>query len=278
MYHYIRDDSNLNCLTTEEFRRQVKKIKEKYKIITVEDLITEKPSYPSCCLTFDDGIKDGITNVLPILQEYNVNATFLIPMKILVNSKILSVQKRHLIASKIGYNKFIKLFNECVEEKYHIEELGIDYRYDSDLIASFKYILDYMDEYMSNSIIDKIFKHYFNEKEEFNKIYLNKDDLFLLKESGMEIGTHGFSHRYLGNLRYNDMETDIELSCGVYYNTFDKLPFTMSYPMGSYNKLLKRILRRNGYRAGITNNKNKNLNNVDVFELNRYDCIDKEVN
>ena len=273
-YHYIRDDSNFKCFTTQQFRNQIDALRKKYQFVTVKELLTKKSLEPTCCLTFDDGIKDCITNVLPILQEYDISASFLIPMKLLIRKEISLVQKRHLLFSKLGDIGFVNEFNKVVDDFFHVEELGITSNYDNELISSFKYILDNMDKSICKYIIGGIFNKYFDEEEEFKQIYLNKQDLHNLYDSGMEIGTHSFSHCHLDKLYFEDMKNEIELSAGVYENEFGCLPFVISYPMGSYNLLVKKMLKKVGYQAGLTTKKDRNFIHTDLFEMNRYDCID----
>jgi len=250
-------------------------LEKKYRFVTVEELLTKKPSEPTCCLTFDDGIKDGITTVLPILQEYDIPASFFVPMQLLVSKEMFPVQKRHLLFSKLGDARFINEFNEIVDELFKVEKLDIASNYDNEIVASFKYILDNMDKNICEYTINYIFNKYFDEREEFNKIYLNKQDLHHLHDSGMEIGTHGFSHCYLGKLYFADMKKDIELSARVYENEFGCLPFVLSYPMGSYNFFVKKMAKKVGYQVGLTTRKNRNFIDTNPFEMNRYDCIDE---
>lgn len=263
IYHYIRDNSNFKAFTTEQFRNQLQLLKnDGYRFITIKELITTKPTDKTCCLTFDDGIKDGISNALPILQEFNATATFFIPMKIFVINELMNVQKRHLLSSKLGEDGFIKKFNKFVGEEYDINQ------------NNYKYVLDHMDGNTCEFVLSKIFNKYFNEKEEFDKIYLNQMDVDNLLSCEMEIGTHGFNHYYLGERYYNDMKNEIQLSYGICKILFE-LPTSISYPFGSYTSLVEKVAKSVGYKAGVTTIKKYNIeSNLNPFALNRYDCID----
>jgi len=61
MYHYIRDNTKFKAFSVEEFRTQIEYLKEQYKIISIKELIANKPNENTCVLTFDDGLKDGIS-------------------------------------------------------------------------------------------------------------------------------------------------------------------------------------------------------------------------
>ncbi|MBE3094978.1 MAG: polysaccharide deacetylase family protein [Actinobacteria bacterium] len=263
MYHYIRDKSKFNAFTTKQFNNQLQLIKDKgYRFITIKELIIDNPDDKTCCLTFDDGIKDGFTNALPILQEFDAVATFFIPMRIFIIDEILNIQKRHLLLAKLGEKGFIKEFDYFAGEEYTSKNIN-----------EFKYMLDHMD----NFILNQIFNRYFNESVEFTKIYLNREDVKELSSCGMEIGTHGFNHCYLGEMSYNKIKEETRLSYGICKNLF-QIPFSMSYPMGSYTPLVGKIMKLVGYKAGATTTKLNNISlDTNPFQLNRYDCIDKEI-
>lgn len=266
MYHYIRDNSKYNAFTTNQFRNQLKFVADNgYKFITVEELITKRPSEKTCCITFDDGIKDGITTAFPILQEFNATATFFIPMKIFIVNEILTIQKRYLLLAQLGENRFIRIFNELSNDEYTISS------------SNFKYTLDHMDDGVCDFIINNIFNDYFNEQDEFNNIYLNRYDIEQLMLQGMEIGTHGFNHHYLGDKCHKDIKSDIQLSYGICKAMF-KAPTSISYPYGNYNSLVETIAKTVGYKVGISTIKKRNTtNDLQQFTLNRYDCIDTDI-
>ena len=82
VYHRVNDsDTNPTTLTVADFEAQMKYLVDNgYSVISPDDLLdawqTGKalPAKP-IILTFDDGHADIYTNVLPILQKYNMRAT-----------------------------------------------------------------------------------------------------------------------------------------------------------------------------------------------------------
>lgn len=261
MYHYIRDNSNFKAFTMNQFKNQIQQLIDKdYRFITIKEFVMEMPTDKTCCITFDDGIKDGITNALPILEEFNVTATFFVPMKIFVINELFNAQKSHLLISKLGEDTFINEMNSLISEKYSINH------------DNYKYIIGHIDNVLHEFVLNKIFTKYFNEKEEFDKIYLNRADINTLLSHGMEIGTHGFSHCYLGDMDYNDMKNEIKLSYGICDELFET-PISISYPYGSYNLLVENVAKSVGYKVGVSIIKKYNTT-TDLFTLNRYDCND----
>lgn len=82
-YHQVNDiDQNSLTLTVEQFDAQMKYLVDNgYNVITPDELLNswdgggELPENP-VVVTFDDGHVDIYKNVFPILQKYNVKATF----------------------------------------------------------------------------------------------------------------------------------------------------------------------------------------------------------
>lgn len=274
MYHYVRDNTSFNAFSTKEFRDQIKYLQTKYKIISIQELINTKPTENTCVLTFDDGIKDCITNALPILKELGAKATFFISTKTLTEKSLLPTQKRHILLAKLGTEAFVKEFNEIADEVFHITKDGAKNCYDDELTSNAKYVLDYMDQKKAKIILDQIFQNHFNEQEEFDKMYLSKEDILELKKQGMEIGSHGHGHLRLGNLYYQDMEKDLIKSLEIFQNNLNFHPNIISYPFGNYSIFTKRLAKKLGFQAGITIKKEFNQHLNDPFELNRFDCID----
>ena len=84
-YHRVNDvDQNEATLTVEQFEAQMKfLVDEGYSVISPAELLDAwegKGSLPQkpVVITFDDGHVDAYKNVFPILQKYNLKATFFV--------------------------------------------------------------------------------------------------------------------------------------------------------------------------------------------------------
>ena len=88
MYHYVRDLPNtrfprIKAMLTDDFRAQVAQLKARYEMATLESALdflggTYRPARDLCLLTFDDGLRDHYTDVLPILAEEQIQGLFFI--------------------------------------------------------------------------------------------------------------------------------------------------------------------------------------------------------
>ena len=82
LYHRVAEannDPHRLCVSPENFREQIKFLKENFRVVPLVQLVQEvrskKLKNKSMALTFDDGYADNLHNALPILQEYNMPAT-----------------------------------------------------------------------------------------------------------------------------------------------------------------------------------------------------------
>jgi len=82
LYHRIADaknDPHRLCVSPENFREQIKFLKENFRIVPLVQLVQEvrskKLKNKTMAITFDDGYADNLHNALPILQEYDIPAT-----------------------------------------------------------------------------------------------------------------------------------------------------------------------------------------------------------
>ena len=82
LYHRValaKNDPHQLCVAPENFRRQIRYLKENFKIIPlvkmVQDIRSGKLQNQSIAITFDDGYADNFYNALPVLEEFQVPAT-----------------------------------------------------------------------------------------------------------------------------------------------------------------------------------------------------------
>ena len=278
MYHYVRDNSSLKCFSTNQFRNQINYLKSKYEILTLTEALDYHGRKKTCVLTFDDGLLDSKKNILPILLGLQIKGVFFISTSILENNKILDVQKRHFLLSNIGSELLVNELNSMLPEELKIKADPIfktDYL-DDLLTCSMKWMLDFGDYEIINPILTNIFNKYIgNEDKVFDDLYLARDDLQELLRYGMEIGIHGHSHRQLGIMYFKDQEYEIKKSQSLIRKIISDRPLYFSYPLGSYNPITVRLLQKYNYEAALTINKHKNNEYTNLFELGRFDCIDK---
>ena len=272
MYHYVRDDPGLNAFATKEFEKQVQKLSRSYEIETIGNFLAPSNAR-RCVLTFDDGLRDGYLNVLPVLEKLGVKGAFFLPTCIFVRREVVPAQKRTLLLQEIGPDRLIEEYNHLAPTYFRISDgVSMD-EYNEPRVSLLKYLLDHMDQAESRRIVNSIFRQHFDEEEIFDDLYLSVEDVQEIISLGHDVGSHGHDHLWLGNLYTGDQLGDLQASVDLFFERFGNHPRFMSYPFGSRNPITLLLLEHLGFEAAFLDPTSAG-NSQSRFELNRFDCID----
>lgn len=299
MYHYTRDLKHsrypkIKGLDVELFRKQIYFLKEKFTVVTMEEVIDaaeRKNKLPpdAVLLTFDDGYIDNYTYAFPILEEANVQGSFFVPAKTFTTRQLLDVNKIHYILASANVNDLlIDVFEQLnyyrgVEFDYPLnEDLFSIYaetsRFDTKEIIFLKRILqDVLPEKLRNCICSSLFQKYVGVTEEqlAHELYMTREQIKVLKQHGMFIGIHGYDHYWLGNLSIGQMKTDISNALKVMDEFIDNKRWVMNYPYGSFNEDVVQYIAEQGACIGLTTEVAvADLTKHEHLKLPRLDCND----
>ena len=96
IYHSISNDQSNISLNISEFEKHIIYLKDKnFKTINFDQINNAKKK--QIIITFDDGYKDLISSVLPILKKYNFNATCFIVSSLLGKKNLWDVGKKNFV-------------------------------------------------------------------------------------------------------------------------------------------------------------------------------------
>lgn len=292
MYHYVRNIKNsfypnIKGLEIKDFKKQVKYLKNKYNIITMENLINcfqinEKVPSNSFLLTFDDGHKDHYKVVFPILDELNIQGSFFPSYKVIATNTVLDINKIHFILEKVNnleliineihtfINKFKNKYNlksfSFYANKLKNEKLWFDTK---EVIFIKRMLQRELPLKPRKKIINYLFNKYVTKYESAfsQEFYLNVDQLKCMDRNGMHIGNHGYDHNWLNTLSYYDQKKDIDLSIKFFKKINKKNnKMTFCYPCGAYNKSLLKILKKD-FVLGLTTRESK-ISIKDIKKMN----------
>lgn len=300
MYHYVRNIKesrypNVNGLEASHFKGQISYLKKHYNFITMEQLInsihlnyTLPPK--SLLLTFDDAYIDHFTYVLPILIENNIQGSFFIPAKTVLDHKLLDVNKIHFILASclekglivndiLNYLDKNREYHNLESNEYYLNKTFISNRYDSKEIVFIKRMLQVeLNESFRKTIVDELFKKYVGIHETFfaKELYLSIDQIKTMIKFGMHIGAHGYDHYWLGTLSREKQNVELNNSFEfLKYLGVSKEYFTMCYPYGSYNKDTIDILNKFNCKVAFTTEvRVANIHKDNKLTLPRLDTND----
>jgi peptidoglycan/xylan/chitin deacetylase (PgdA/CDA1 family) len=209
-YHTISDKSlpHVEQLypikNTTQFKQDLDFLLKYFKPVSIEDvlnhvqnkkLITE----PSFHLTFDDGMRDCIEMIKPILKEKNIRASFFVNNDFVDNKELFY---RHKISLIIHYLKNSDITNHQLKQ---VKDILINAQlYSISIIESLKSI-----KYTQQTILDSIaiildidFEQFLNSE----KPYMTASEIKQLQADGFHIGAHSVDHPY-----YKDIDFDEQI-------------------------------------------------------------------
>lgn len=132
-------------------------------------------------------------------------------------------------------------------------------------------------EQLRNIITTNLFKEFVGVDEKIfaRELYMNRDQIRMLKDSGMYIGIHGYDHYWLGNLTKEKMIEDVNKALDAMDEFIDRKSWVMNYPYGSYNDDCIEFIKLNGCKLSLTTKVNiANLNVDSPYEIPRLDTND----
>jgi len=299
MYHYVRPIKKskypeIKGLELDGFKKQIEYFQNHFKFITSEDLldcIYSNKQIPknSVLLTFDDGFKDHHSYVFPILKKLNIQGSFFLSGKIF-EEYLLDVHKIHFILANNSDKSEVakdlcRLIDENQKEynlkstKTYFEILVNDNRYDTKEVNFIKTTLQRsLPRKLKNTIVAKLFKKYVTDDERsFSKeLYMSIDEIREMKEQGMYFGSHAYSHEWLPYLLEDELKDEMAKSLQFYTKiNRESNDWIIAYPYGASTKEVVKILKKQGFKAGInTVPRDALLTESNAFSLERYDTND----
>ena len=270
MYHYVRDFKNSNYpkikgLDTAKFDDQLSYLSNNYNIISIEEFYegNYNSKKKSCVLTFDDGYIDHYEYVFNRLIKYDIKGAFYVPVDIIDNSKVLDVNKIHLILASANEDLIldrIRYHYSKLEMKddldYYIKTINTSARYDTVKTIIIKRLLQYVLNLKVRSIIcDKLIEEFIDKSEEelSHELYLNREQISEMIDNGMHFGSHGKSHFWFNSLKFKQQEYEIKESINFLDSLYLKdYLLTMCYPYGSYDKNTLSLMNKYNFKLALT--------------------------
>lgn len=255
------------------FKKQVYWLSQNCKVLTVDEAIIQlrkikKSDKPIVCITFDDGYSDNYDIAAPILESYNLRATFYVTTKF-ISSK---VPLWHDYASEIWKNYDCEYLFEITSK---LQNSSITYN-------KFTSISDWMQFLKRNTLEQriKILKIFINEKIEGKMVdyrSMTIDQLIRLSQCKHEIGAHSINHPILTQLDGKELVHEIIGSRKELQSWISASVSGFCFPNGSYNDQTISVVKKAGYKYACTTSEGINIAEYDPFRLQRVDITTHRV-
>jgi peptidoglycan/xylan/chitin deacetylase (PgdA/CDA1 family) len=291
MYHYVRpvEDSQLRYLAVNDFTKQLDWLQKNVgNFLTESEWESAKSGKPSegVLLTFDDGLKDHVEHVLPILQERNIFAIFFVSTLPLVSKNMLAVHLTHKLLSLGRSEEILDFFRSKLPSavwgklNFGIAANAYTKHLDLDVNVTIKKIINYLftDFELSevlDSASDKFLSNTLTEISE--SWYLSDQDLRLISNAGMKIGSHASTHKLLSLLNRDQIFDELSESRSILEGILGKVVDEFCYPYGgihSYNKNVREALIQLKYSVAhdVAPRKISRKDLEERYQLPRFNC------
>jgi peptidoglycan/xylan/chitin deacetylase (PgdA/CDA1 family) len=297
LYHYVRDVArtefpNLKGLATNEFRAQVNQLSTRFEMASLEsalDFLTGeyRPRRDLCLLTFDDGLREHYTEVMPYLHEKRIRGVFFLITGCLEEKRMAAVHMNHFLMAKMDFQDYADAFFRRVVSMCPdaFAPLNVDpdraaqtYPWDPPEVARFKYLFHFgMDFELRDRAVRELFAEHIGPEDAFaERLYLNWDEARKMQKAGMAIGGHTHQHKPLANMNTRELSWDLEICYKLLrQNLLPQAVWSFSYPYGkkdSFHLRAVRKLQQLGFRCAFCTEVSDNRRGADPFTVGRSDC------
>lgn len=258
-------DPNYPLITSvKNFRKQILKIKSKYKIVSLDEFIHHINSNSDeylVVITFDDGYSDNYDDLLPIVNELQI------PVTIFVTTSFLSSEPF------IWWYELWSFIKKNEKIIFNGKENSIKSK--KQKIKFFNYISYKIINKKNNQNVNNLIDHIKNvEVCRLSKsISLKIDQLKLLKQNPyISIGSHSVTHANLSLLNNLELKKELIQSKKKLEEIIEDKIDNFAFPFGTNNEITEREItetKKIGYQCSVTTLNEIIKKNTNLFSLPR---------
>lgn len=257
------------------FSWQMELLHRHYNVIplsqAIEQLKTNRLQPETACVTFDDGYADNYLHALPVLQQWNIPATFFVASGFLdggmmwndiVLEGIRHHRDDHLDLTPVGL------------QRYELSDLAQRRQLAAQVLPVIKYLSSTQREEVTSFIKEQT-RQYLPEN-----LMMTTEQLKALHASGMEIGGHTVHHPILSSLSAQQAEQEIDEGRQQLSSKLDgSIIRYFAYPNGKpgqdYNADHAEFVKRIGFEGAVSTSYGAATSNSDLYQLPRFTPWDK---
>lgn len=273
VYHRVcprKGNLAVSNICPEEFEKQIKYLKENFKIYSLENLINvlennqinKKESENIAVITFDDGYNDNYIYAFPILKKYHIPATIFLITEYIGKDKLFWWDKieyiiYHTKKGEINIPNFGKFLITDNKKKFNCILF---------LLKKFKRMPDDSKEKYINELKNICYVKIPSGLGE--KMILSWDKIYEMKNNEISFGAHTLTHTNLTNMNLEEAEKEISQSQVMIKDKLKSDVRSFAYPYGSkyYNHDIIKLLKKNGFVCAVTTSE-KVINKSKFYNL-----------
>lgn len=298
MYHRVSDnpiDPWQLAVSPENFEDQLKVLKETGLVISLPSMIdhikAEGKMEPSIAITLDDGYADNFLNAKPLLEKYDLPASFFICTKHIGSKKAFWWDELATIvlthpelpeSIKLDFpdSKFIFELNDGslltekisqIHKKWNANMPPSTQR-TSLFLKLWKVLstLSYMNQQAILNSLKESVKYSGDLATENNNCMNEKQLISMSNNTLFTIGTHTETHPLISGLSGELQQEEITRSKLYLEKITKQAQDLFAYPHGDFNEITIDILKKQGFKAAVTTFEKKVWKKEDPYRIGRF--------
>ena len=245
---------------------QLRYLMRNFKIVSLETLVNRlsndaRPGANEIVLTFDDGLRNNLTVVYPILRELQAPATFFVCPALIENGAWLWNHEMRCRLQTLPAPALAELCMKLLAPGTSV-----------DGIVEWMKTLRLPRRQQCEALVRQAtadFRPTARQQAAFD--IMNWDDLLSLDPRLIILGSHTMSHPILTTLSDQEIELELLESRRYLENRLRRPVDFFCYPNGSYDKRVYQVVRKN-YRAAVTTESGM-VDGRENFDLHRLPRI-----
>jgi peptidoglycan/xylan/chitin deacetylase (PgdA/CDA1 family) len=258
------------------FLVQINLLKKNYNVISPEQFLRwcegelELP-LRSVLLTCDDGLRNTLTDMLPIIADAGVSFLFFLTGASAEDTSSMLWYEEMFLWLKATSAERISSLREswCPRRTLQLNTLWVE------LMKRFSAMAwperqRALEDLRTRLGISKDWASEYSENEALNRRFfmLNRQELKQLRRAGMTIGAHTVSHPMLSQMTREDAAEEIARSRSALENAWEKKVWALAYPFGTRDTVSCReedLARGAGFSCAFMNVEDASTDNKYMF-------------
>jgi peptidoglycan/xylan/chitin deacetylase (PgdA/CDA1 family) len=248
MYHnvlpVVQPEFNLRNIAAADFSKQLLYFKNKYNIVSLEEIYSSKSNATRIAITLDDGLVNNLRYALPVIAELQIPVTVFVTTSWLNGQNILWPDELDILCR--NGQKELKWNGEIFRK-------NLSGQYMSDSRRRLGEVLTFADpvekqKWMNHLVRTSGFDPSADFKNEDLWRTMKGEEIKILANSSfIEIGSHCTTHENLCLLSDEEVSEEMAGSKKYLETITNKTVHSVAFPFGQYNQSTLSLAERAGY-------------------------------
>jgi len=252
-----------HLVTARAFAQQLKLLEKNYKIISPQEFLSwcqgevELPRR-SVLLTCDDGLRNTLTDMLPIITDAQLPFLFFITGASTDDApSMLWYEQMSLWLKTTGTARFSLLFEAQHGKAPQLNSQWVQLLKDFSALE-WRARKDALEELRTRFGISKDWEAEYSENEVLRRRFfmLNRTELHKLQQAGMTVGAHTMSHPVLSQMSQENAFDEIARSRSALESAVGESIWALAYPFGTHEAVGRReedLAQKAGFQCAFIN-------------------------